>query len=904
MKQKLFTLLTLALFFCSGAWADTELFSTDFSSASWSSATFSQGNTTTADVINGITFYSKSSTKQFSISSGELNFPDNNINSSNYFFAIPITGVNGSITITMTNTVSSSTAWQFSYVLKEGTSVSTPGGSGSKSTAGKTTTSVTISSLTKSDYVLYIGRSSSDDQNKKVKTITITTPAAATPHSVTYKANGGTGDDVVEASTTSIAGNTFTAPTGKTFWKWNTEADGSGDYYAVGATPEDDLVLYAQWVYQIFSMSNPTAPTGDITSKTGGDVTATFSEGSSAYVYNGKGGVAVLVNNGKIDLRGSNSSYLKATFTAALKQGDIIECSNTGAGLFKIDADDNNSGAVAVTFPYTIPAESPLIGKTSAYVFKDNGDATFSSLSIVRKAVTPVFSLTSTTITVEDESQIQVGTKGSLDGVTFDGEVTFGTDGVVTVDEDGKVSPVTTGTTTINFNTNAVREYYATTGNSLSITVNAAKTATTTAFSDPTTSVGVSETVTNVATVTGGPVSPVVTYSSDDTDIATVNSSTGEVRGVAVGSTTIRASYAGDEDYKASSASYTINVTQSAVNSKSWTSGAFLTAVGGSNTNVTGSRYIDNMEIKGTATAIQITTGGAKTIDGGSVNGRVRFGKAGSSDGNYLHFKVKPNTKITFWGIRAGEGAEANGLAISFGSFGTNEKVYSFEGGDVESFTYYYLGTGNTDVYAYSKNASGASMMKIKVESVSTTTITPGYNKTTYVTAENLDFTDAIGLKAYVATAAGASGVTMTPVGTVPSKTPLLLVGTAGTTYNIPIVASADAPATNKLVAGDGTTDMSGVSGFNYILYSDGLFYQVTSGTIATTKAYLHLDSAPGAHALDIIFDESGEATGITEVTNGQQTKANGQYFNLAGQRVNTNHKGIVIVNGKKYFNK
>lgn len=183
--------------------------------------------------------------------------------------------------------------------------------------------------------------------------------------------------------------------------------------------------------------------------------------------------------------------------------------------------------------------------------------------------------------------------------------------------------------------------------------------------------------------------------------------------------------------------------------------------------------------------------------------------------------------------------------------------------------------------------------------------IKPGHDKTTYVTSKKLNFVGVTGLKAYVATKAAASGVTMTELeAAVPENTPLLLIGTANTQYEVPIAASATAPATNKLVAGDGSTDMSGVSGYNYILYSDGLFYQVTSGKIATYKAYLHLDSAPSAHALDIIFDESGEATGITEVANGQQTKCNGQYFNLAGQRVNTNLKGIVIVNGKKYFNK
>ncbi len=83
----------------------------------------------------------------------------------------------------------------------------------------------------------------------------------------------------------------------------------------------------------------------------------------------------------------------------------------------------------------------------------------------------PVFSLTKTSITTAQTSQIQVGTKGSLDGITFDGDVTFGTDGVVTVDADGVVTPVAAGTTTINFNSSASSKYNESTGNSLTITV-------------------------------------------------------------------------------------------------------------------------------------------------------------------------------------------------------------------------------------------------------------------------------------------------------------------------------------------------------------------------------------------------------------------------------------------------
>lgn len=55
--------------------------------------------------------------------------------------------------------------------------------------------------------------------------------------------------------------------------------------------------------------------------------------------------------------------------------------------------------------------------------------------------------------------------------------------------------------------------------------------------------------------------SPAVTYSSSNTSVATVNSSTGAVTLVGIGTTTITANYAGNSSYAASSASYTLTVT-------------------------------------------------------------------------------------------------------------------------------------------------------------------------------------------------------------------------------------------------------------------------------------------------------------------------------------------------------
>ena len=63
-------------------------------------------------------------------------------------------------------------------------------------------------------------------------------------------------------------------------------------------------------------------------------------------------------------------------------------------------------------------------------------------------------------------------------------------------------------------------------------------------------------------TLTTSPSGLTVTYSSSNTSVATVNASTGAITIKAVGTTTITASFAGNDDYYANSASYTLTVTK------------------------------------------------------------------------------------------------------------------------------------------------------------------------------------------------------------------------------------------------------------------------------------------------------------------------------------------------------
>ena len=61
-----------------------------------------------------------------------------------------------------------------------------------------------------------------------------------------------------------------------------------------------------------------------------------------------------------------------------------------------------------------------------------------------------------------------------------------------------------------------------------------------------------------------------------------------------------------------------------------------------------------------------------------------------------------------------------------------------------------------------------------------------------------------------------------------------------------------------------------------------------------------------GAMPFAIVTTFNAEATGITSVENDRtdERTGDGKMYNIYGQVVNENYKGVVIVNGKKFYNR
>lgn len=135
--------------------------------------------------------------------------------------------------------------------------------------------------------------------------------------------------------------------------------------------------------------------------------------------------------------------------------------------------------------------------------------------------------------------------------------------------------------------------------------------------------------------------------------------------------------------------------------------------------------------------------------------------------------------------------------------------------------------------------------------------------------------------------------------GVVPAGAAVLVKGTGSTAYTLtPATTEGDVTFATDLQTG-ATTANGTQYGFT-TKFGTPAFAQVQSGQdIPAKKGYIVLSGASAAK-YSICFDD--EATGIHTIE--AAPAANATMYNLAGQRVDKAYKGIVIVNGKKYLNK
>ena len=184
-------------------------------------------------------------------------------------------------------------------------------------------------------------------------------------------------------------------------------------------------------------------------------------------------------------------------------------------------------------------------------------------------------------------------------------------------------------------------------------------------------------------------------------------------------------------------------------------------------------------------------------------------------------------------------------------------------------------------------------VMVKKVPTV-TAAITSECEMATFCSDKALDFSNVEGLTAWIVT--GIDGVAyLQQVKKVPAGTGIILQG-APKTYEVPVIATADAIEGNQLIAA--TTDHTAVEGDYVLAYrSDtrGFFIAEDELKIPAGKAYLHIDSGEAPAFLPF----AAETTGIGATLVNSEV-VNNEIFNLAGQRVAQPTKGLYIVGGRK----
>ena len=139
------------------------------------------------------------------------------------------------------------------------------------------------------------------------------------------------------------------------------------------------------------------------------------------------------------------------------------------------------------------------------------------------------------------------------------------------------------------------------------------------------------------------------------------------------------------------------------------------------------------------------------------------------------------------------------------------------------------------------------------------------------------------------------------------NKPVILKATTAGTSYeftNKTLVAAEAAPTTvgtGVSMVGNYTAVIDVPKNSNaYVINGDKIYYVDSDVIIRNTRAYIYVEGASGikSRVMGLSFGDE-DATGINAVE-GAKAAENDAIYNLSGQRVGKDYKGIVIKNGKK----
>lgn len=198
--------------------------------------------------------------------------------------------------------------------------------------------------------------------------------------------------------------------------------------------------------------------------------------------------------------------------------------------------------------------------------------------------------------------------------------------------------------------------------------------------------------------------------------------------------------------------------------------------------------------------------------------------------------------------------------------------------------------------------------LTIKAEEVKQESLTiPSSSFATYAAYYPVNYAK-LGLEAYaVKLNADKKTITLKKIeGVVPAGVPVLLKGDANPEKALDKADGGSPVSTDlntDLKASDGTSASTDAATLYALSTVDGVtaFYPVKkSSAIPAKRCYLEVKSTSPKAAFFSLGTNFGETTGISSVEN-KVEKADAPVYNLAGQLVGKDYKGLVIKNGKKF---
>jgi len=497
------------------------------------------------------------------------------------------------------------------------------------------------------------------------------------------------------------------------------------------------------------------------------------------------------------------------------------------------------------------------------------------SLRVPAGAITPT--ITTETATVEEGKTVSAldfitaknGTN-TLTDVTYSNFAVSAGSEYVSVAADGTITGLTGGaghTATITFDSDAVTDKYEKTeGNELTVNVVAAKQELTLAYSgDVELTAGQTFTPATLTATAGGNTVDVatlgLTYESSNTDLATVNATTGEVTLVAkaTGTATIKAKLRDNATYSDTEASYTITVNKIPVPKF----------------------YIDGVEIANGATVADFTTGQTIVIE---APGYYIYSNWSGSDSKPKSDYYKDG------GVKGQDSYKASTLS-------TGKRVLYAVAGDDEH------AQGN------SSDLAKVIFSNVTAGSIEVSISAAGY-ATLYYSSLPLAVPANVTAKTYkVDNGNIVVSKTYAAESVIPQGEPVVLEGAAGDyTFTVKKDESATKDANSMLKGLDAAGQTTGEGLFYKLAQKDGkvgFYWGAAEGAAFALQgdhhAYLVVPTSTGAREFYAFSEEV--STGINSA-NVQTVNDNAPIYNLAGQKVSKGYKGIVIVNGRKMLNK